>query len=222
VDLRSLSSASQGKKVVLLSNPNCPTGHLYSVHELERIANHSKLLIVDEVFLPLFSGGRFSQIHSNSKIVGIGSLSKSLGLSHLRLGWLFGPSKFIANANVLAFHFHTDMPNWSLVGGIQALKESKSILAKLEKMANRNRDFVKSFVQSRPGLISHNFETGYFGTYKVPKSFRSAEMFAETLLKDKKIWVRPCTEFGLKKEVRFHLLTSQKEFRRAFTAMVTT
>ena len=95
LDLQALSDAvSPRTKLIFLSNPNNPTGMLYTTEELHQIAaiadRVGAWLLVDEVYAGLeWSGLRAPSIAGiYARGITTGSVSKALGLQGLRTGWM--------------------------------------------------------------------------------------------------------------------------------------
>lgn len=95
--------AAPGTRLIYICNPNNPTGRILSDEEMDRIVGIASRcgawLLADEVYrgserpphelTPSFVG-------RGDRIVGVNSLSKSYGLSGLRIGWAIGPRRLIS------------------------------------------------------------------------------------------------------------------------------
>ena len=95
LDLEALDAAVNAKtKMIFISNPNNPTGHLLDADELHQIAviagRVGAWLLVDEVYAGLeWEGPRAPSIaRIYERGITTGSVSKALGLQGLRTGWL--------------------------------------------------------------------------------------------------------------------------------------
>lgn len=207
-DFRALKKWRLKSKVMVVSNPNCPTGQIYNRENLIRLAGAVKTLIVDEVFLPLFSAGRMSLLDGErpSNIVTIGSFSKSLGLSVLRLGWLRAPIEVGQKYEAIGLNLHIEGPAHSILAGLKAVENWDGLVAPNLKRADENRGILQSWAQKNPNRLSHDFSRGYFGTLTVPERFRSGDEFANEFLRETGVWLRPTTLFYQPKAVRFHML----------------
>lgn len=111
LDLTQLEDAFRsGVKVFLFSNPNNPTGVVYSAEEIQRIAelaaSHGVTVIVDQLYSRLlYSGTAYTHLRSaaaqGDNVVTIMGPSKTESLSGYRLGVAFGPQKIIARMEKL-------------------------------------------------------------------------------------------------------------------------
>ncbi len=98
IDLDSLDSIPPNTKILLLISPHNPTGHIPSKKEFEHILQfcekHKLALIIDKVFSAynLKNNSQFSTLNSQlSKkipIFTLDGLSKSVGLPHIKVGWI--------------------------------------------------------------------------------------------------------------------------------------
>ena len=94
LDLRALENAvEEGTRMIILNNPSNPTGALLGRKELMQIAEiarrHDLWVLCDEAFLlPDADHPSFSDLYE--KGISTSSLSKTLGLAGIRLGWIKG------------------------------------------------------------------------------------------------------------------------------------
>lgn len=88
-------------KLLIINNPNNPTGsHLdkqKQVEILEIASRHNIIVLVDEIFRPLFHGAPDQEApspapsfvkHDYKRVIVTGSMSKAWGLTGARLGWI--------------------------------------------------------------------------------------------------------------------------------------
>jgi len=123
-------------KLLILSNPQNPSGYLYSEKELKSIAticsNRGICLIVDEIYHELYFEHRPVSIHSIwDQAFVINGLSKSHLQSGMRLGWIISPEQFCEGI-VKAKQYISTCSNWLA----QALVEVA--------LGDKGQDFVQS------------------------------------------------------------------------------
>ena len=217
-DFAAVKKASKRCQILVLSNPNCPTGRLSTRDELLSFSRLFKWVIIDEVFLPLFSDGKMSILSGGipRNVILIGSLSKSIGLSAARFGWLRAEPKVAMNFERVGYNFHIEMPSFSLAAARLALQNWDQLIESNLRALEKPRAIFREFGMSRAGysqhnLFSHDLQSGHFATLRIPKKFRSGDAFAERILRETGVWLRPARLFRLPTQVRLHFFMSEIE-----------
>ena len=86
--------------VLWITNPQNPTGQLWSRQSLEPLLDQHPLVIVDEAFLPLVPGGERQSLvpllAAHPNLVVIRSLTKLFAIAGLRLGYALGQPQRLA------------------------------------------------------------------------------------------------------------------------------
>ncbi len=113
-DLEQLKKLVTSKtKMIALCNPNNPTGYTLTNEEMQEIITIAKSVdawvYCDEVYRGAALDGnvRESFVGMYDKVMVNGGLSKAYALPGLRLGWLVGPEKIIADT--WAYHDYTSI-----------------------------------------------------------------------------------------------------------------
>ncbi|MGA2165309.1 MAG: Rv2231c family pyridoxal phosphate-dependent protein CobC [Solirubrobacteraceae bacterium] len=91
------SQVPEDADLVVLANPNNPTGNLDPPARIARLARPGRTLVVDESFMD-FVPGRHSSLASRRELPGLvvlRSLTKIWGLAGLRAGYLLAPSELV-------------------------------------------------------------------------------------------------------------------------------
>lgn len=84
-------------KAIVVNSPSNPTGSVLSEAELEAIAELGLLTISDEVYREIHFGTRPPSMSGRSgKVIVVNGLSKSHGMTGLRLGWAIASEELIA------------------------------------------------------------------------------------------------------------------------------
>jgi aspartate/methionine/tyrosine aminotransferase len=112
IDLDSLDSIPPNAKIFLLIAPHNPTGHIPTKKEFEHILQfcekNNLALIIDAVFnaYNLKNNSQFLTLNSQLKtpihIFVLDGLSKSVGLPHIKIGWIRAEGKF-KNSDALEY-----------------------------------------------------------------------------------------------------------------------
>jgi aspartate aminotransferase len=110
----------ENSKVLLLNNPNNPSGKLLSldflVEMIDFCEKHEIWVVLDEVYKDL-NFAKQSNIHENlqgDNLIRVGSLSKSMALAGMRIGYVQGSNNFIANFNLFNQHISTCINSLSM------------------------------------------------------------------------------------------------------------
>ncbi|WP_070327387.1 pyridoxal phosphate-dependent aminotransferase [Exiguobacterium aurantiacum] len=76
-------------KLVLVSNPNNPTGKMWTLDQLEMIAKQVPYLVVDEAYIDFTMSDSFkSRLADYPNVIILRTLSKAFGLANLRIGFM--------------------------------------------------------------------------------------------------------------------------------------
>jgi cobalamin biosynthetic protein CobC len=98
-----LADASQTLDVIVVCNPNNPTGTILSVHELlnlyERLAARDGWLIVDESFIDTTPDLSITAEVGKEGLIVLRSLGKFFGLAGARIGFIFAWQDLLSSLN---------------------------------------------------------------------------------------------------------------------------
>jgi len=147
-------------KLVVLTNPNNPTGHVLSQEEVDAVLAAAERagawVLVDEVYLGAELSGRTqpSIWNRGDRVVAVGGLSKAYGLPGLRIGWVVGPVDFIESA--AARHDYTVIgpPAISDYLATRALSNRQALLDRSRAILQENWAVLDRFLTGRSDLFS--------------------------------------------------------------------
>ncbi|HEY8911566.1 MAG TPA: histidinol-phosphate transaminase [Desulfosporosinus sp.] len=106
--------------VVIICNPNNPTGSLFPRDEILRLVRESgKIVVVDEAYAEFSDETLISEIGNYPNLVILRTFSKAFGMAGLRLGYLLGQPETIALINRVRPPFNVN--SFSQKAGILAL-----------------------------------------------------------------------------------------------------
>lgn len=96
-----LRSVEPGVRLVLLANPNQPTGTLldekFLIELVERAARTSTLVAIDEAYYPFSHYTALPLIENYPNLLVIRTFSKAAGLAGMRIGFIAGHAEVISN-----------------------------------------------------------------------------------------------------------------------------
>lgn len=95
------SALAAGARLCVLCNPNNPTGTLVPAKQLLSLASRhpNTLFLVDEIYETYTGVSVLPQALATPNMVAIRSLSKSMGLAALRIGFACGPERLVERAH---------------------------------------------------------------------------------------------------------------------------
>jgi histidinol-phosphate aminotransferase len=138
-------------RLVVIANPNQPTGTLLCLDELREIADAAlavgAILLVDEAYWLFTPESALSLITDYPNVIIIRTFSKALGLAGLRLGYCAGPAERIAE--VEKFRSVTQSNSIALLAADYILDHLDWALAR-----------VSAVVAGRDYLVGEFFEAG--------------------------------------------------------------
>jgi aspartate/methionine/tyrosine aminotransferase len=210
-DLTALERAlAGGARFVLVTNPNNPTGAALSAASMDRIvdltARHGAWILADEVY----QGAEVGDARTPSfwgrheRVLVTNSLSKAYGLPGLRIGWIVGPPRTIAD-----LWGRTDYTTICPA----ALSDALACVALQPATRTRIRERTRRIVRENLALLEDRMQAQEgrfryrppdagaicFARYDAPVG---STTFAEKLRIEKSVLVVPGDHFGMDHFVR--------------------
>ncbi len=158
-ELRSLVSSQT--KLIVINNPNNPSGALMGEAELADIVGIARsvnaFVLCDEVYRGLYQDPDAqvpSIVDLYEKGISTGSMSKAFSLAGLRLGWIAAPLEVIREC--LKYRDYTTISCGLLDDAlaVHALKNCDKIMERNGKIVRRNLHILDEWVQREP-LVSY-------------------------------------------------------------------
>ena len=161
-DLEELKKlVSSNTKMIVVCNPNNPTGAVMSeesMREIVRLADKvGAWILSDEVYQGAeLSGEETPSFWSRyERVIISGGLSKAYALPGLRIGWVVGPKKIIANS--WANHDYSTIAPGTINDRLACLalkpEMRQKILSRNRKILNTNLALVKEWLSSHADLF---------------------------------------------------------------------
>ncbi|KAI9725095.1 MAG: hypothetical protein M1828_003436 [Chrysothrix sp. TS-e1954] len=160
VDIGRIEAAIRPQtRLISICDPNNPTGTSMSVAELRSLAevaqNHNCYLLVDETYADLLYDGQLPGVASlGPHVIGVSSLSKTWGVSGLRVGWITTTNAQLMETFIAAKQII------SITAGILDETLAEQVISKAEvlhppiiKELQRRRDLVDSWIRSEAHLL---------------------------------------------------------------------
>ena len=210
-DLHQLASAlAAGAGVILVTNPNNPTGVALTHTEMDDIValadRHGAWILSDEVYLGAEVGtdpfpsfwGRYD------KVLVTNSLSKAYALPGVRLGWVVGPDAVVERLWARTDYTTIAPPSVSDALAIVALSPGvrPAILERTRGIIRHNLGVLTEWMESHEGLFSYTPpDAGAICLVRYHAPFGSLEL-AERLRVEHNLLVVPGAHFGIEGTMR--------------------
>lgn len=235
LNLESLEKAfQQGVKLFLFSNPNNPTGAIYSYEEITEIGKLAKkygvTLLVDELYSrQIFDGKVYTHMRAQKEIpdnlITIIGPSKTESLSGFRLGVAFGSAAIITRMEKLQA-----IVSLRCAGYCQAVfdvwfREPEHFMEERILKHQTIRDDILKVIEEVPGVSARPSDGGSYLFVTLPELEVSIEDFVKIVRELADVTVTPGTEFGPQFTNSFRINFSQdhvaavEAMKRLFTIM---
>lgn len=210
-DLEALAKLVTSRtRVILLCNPNNPTGARLTSEELDGIGQ-----IADEVGAwvlsdEIYRGAERDGVETPSmwgrarRVLVTNGLSKAYGLPGLRIGWVVGPPETVAV--LWGIHDYTSIAPGALSDRLArvALEPSRrtELIARTRGIVRANYALLRNWIHSRLPLLDHIApEAGAIALVKYRHDVESTNL-AERLRIEKSVLVVPGDHFGMGRYLR--------------------
>ena len=192
-------------KLIVICNPNNPTGARFEAGDLDRIAaiadRHGSWILSDEIYRGAERDGRETPTiwgRSDRALVTSG-LSKAYGLPGLRIGWVVGPPARIAS--IWSYHDYTTIAPGALNDALarRALEPARRerLLARTRGILNRNYPIIAGWLDAHGALFSYAPpDAGAIVYTRYHHAINSTELITRLRL-EKSVLVVPGDHFGM-------------------------
>jgi len=155
-----LNAVTDNTKIIVIANPNNPTGNFMDADQFVRIAETGIPFIIDEAYIE-YAGLKMSQVGLTKKYSNVlitRTLSKAYGLAGMRFGYALGHKDVIGqiSAALLPWNVGT-IPMWA---ALAAMEDSEG-LAERVKFNNSEIDFIEESLSDIPGLTIFHSHANY-------------------------------------------------------------
>lgn len=216
-------------RVVLINNPNNPTGAVYPREDVNRVAEivrqNDLFLVSDEAYAFFVYDDR--TCHSPMEIGSmrdccavVRSFSKSYSMTGFRVGYVAAPAAVIQALSKLQSHLTGNVCTFAQEGALAALDLKASVVENMRADLQHKRDiafqcFRELFTCVKPQGAFYLFPdvSGHL------EGNRTAEDLAEMLLREAGVAVVPGEAFGMQHHIRISYALPEKELVSGFERM---
>lgn len=176
-----LKAVTDKTKIIVIANPNNPTGNFMEAEHFVRIAETGIPFVIDEAYVE-YSGLGMSQVQLTKKYKNVlitRTLSKAYGLAGMRFGYAIADRDVIAqiSGSLLPWNVGT-IPMWAALAAF----EDQEGLAERVKFNNEAVDFITESLSVIPGFVVFPSKSNYilFDCSRTGKTGKEVLAFAET------------------------------------------
>ena len=213
------AAVGERTKLIYLSHPNNPTGHVFTPSELDRIAAAAERVgawvLSDEVYRgavhDLAPGEEAPGMWGRGeRVIAVSGLSKAYGLPGARLGWMVGPPEFVERC--WARRDYTTIAPGALSDAIARFATEPSNQERLYERARRmmraNRETFRDWTGRQNGaLVYREPRAGAYAFVPFRENGRLADCaaFAERLRRNRSVLLVAGRWAGMPGYLRFGL-----------------
>jgi aspartate/methionine/tyrosine aminotransferase len=192
-------------RLIVVCNPNNPTGARLEVADLDRIADlagrHGSWILSDEIYRGAERDGRetTSLWGRYDRIVVTSGLSKAYGLPGLRIGWIVAPPALVAS--LWSYHDYTTISPGALSDLLarRALEPGRRarLLARTRQILNANFPLIAEWLDAHGGLFGYvPPDAGAITYVKYHHAINSTDLVTR-LRERKSVLIVPGDHFGM-------------------------
>ena len=231
LDIQKINDAITEKtKAILFSDPNNPTGSVYSNEQLEAVAEiackNNLIVITDEAYEYFtFDGHKHYSIASfpgmKDRVISAFTFTKTYAMTGWRIGYVHSSKELIPQIKKAHITFAICAPVISQYAVLEAIKSSQECVENFREHYKNARDLMCR----RLDRLSHVF------TYQTPKGSylmfpkikleagKDSLAFAKRLLKEARVSTTPGVAFKSESHVRMSFCVPEKIINKAFDRM---
>ena len=224
VDLDALEGiVSPRTKLIVICNPNNPTGARFEAADLDRMAaiagRHGSWILSDEIYRGAELDGRETPTMwgRSDRVIVTSGLSKAYGLPGLRIGWAVGPPARIES--LWEYHDYTTIGPGALSDALarHALAPARraQILARTRGILNRNYPIVATWLDAHRDLFSYAApDAGAIVYMRYHHAINSTELVTRLRL-EKSVLIVPGDQFNMDGYLRLGFGDQPEQLRAA-------
>jgi aspartate aminotransferase len=222
-----LSLITDKTRLLILINPNNPTGSFVEKSEIDKLAEGLKkhphvTILSDEIYSRQIFDGKemptfFNYPELRDRLIVLEGWSKAYSMTGWRLGWSFWPEQLVGHINKLLINSVSCVNAATQFAGIAALDgPDDSIHQMMEKFTQR-RKLIYDGLNSLPGIECSLPGGAFYAFPKVIGTGMDGSEFCKRAMHEAGVAIVPGTAFGKtsKDYVRFSFAASQDNISNA-------
>ena len=222
-----LSLITEKTRLLILINPNNPTGSFVEKSEIDKLADGLKknshvTILSDEIYsrqifdnkeMPTF----FNYPELRERLIVLEGWSKAYSMTGWRLGWSFWPEHLIPHINKLLINSVSCVNAAAQFAGIAALDGPDDSIHEMMIKFTQRRKLIHEGLNSLPGIECSLPGGAFYAFPKVIGTGMSGEEFCKKAMHEAGVAIVPGTAFGKTSGdyVRFSFAASQDNISQA-------
>ena len=210
-------------KAILINSPNNPSGALYPMVDLQKIAkladDHDLFIIADEAYDAFVYDGSvhtsmFDIETARNRVIVTRSFSKSYNMTGFRIGYVAAPDQIIAALSKIQSHLSGNVCTFAQYGALAALSLDEHFLLDRQAELQRKRDTAFEYVSKLFDCIKPQGAFYLFPDVSTAlKNNETSEALARRILKLAGVAVVAGEAFGMAEHLRISFAVSEENLK---------
>jgi len=222
-----LSLITDKTRLLILINPNNPTGSFVEKPEIDKLAEGLKkyphvTILSDEIYSRQIFDGKdmpsfFNYPELRDRLIVLEGWSKAYSMTGWRLGWSFWPENLVEHVNKLLINSVSCVNAAAQFAGIAALDGPDDSIHKMMDKFTQRRKLIHDGLNSLPGIECSLPGGAFYAFPKVIGTGMDGTEFCKRAMHEAGVAIVPGTAFGktCKDYVRFSFAASQDNISNA-------
>jgi aspartate aminotransferase len=210
-------------KAILINSPNNPSGAVYPMADLQKIArladDHNLFIVSDEAYEAfVYDGCKHASLFDieavRNRIIVTRSFSKSYSMTGFRIGYVTAATPIIGALSKIQSHLTGNVCTFAQYGALAALSLDGHLLSARQSELQQKRDMAFQYVSKLFDCIKPQGAFYLFPDVStVLKNDETSEALAERLLKQAGVAVVAGAAFGMAKHLRISFAVSEENLK---------
>ena len=210
-------------KAILINTPNNPSGAVYPMADLEKIAqladDHKLFVVADEaydafVYDESVHASMFDIEGVRNRVIVTRSFSKSYSMTGFRIGYIAASGQIIAALSKIQSHLSGNVCTFAQYGGLAGLSLDEQLLSARHSELQQKRDMAYQRVSNLFPCIKPQGALYLFPDVSaVLKNDETSETLAARILKQAGVAVVPGEAFGMATHMRISFAVSDENLK---------
>ena len=222
-----LSLITEKTRLLILINPNNPTGSFVDKSEIDKLAEGLKkyphvVILSDEIYSRQIFDGKemptfFNYPELQDRLIVLDGWSKAYAMTGWRMGWSVWPENLVSHVNKLLINSVSCVNAASQFAGIAALDGPDDSIHAMMKEFDERRKLIHKGLNNLPGVECSLPGGAFYAFPNVKGTGMNGEEFAKKSIHEAGVAIVPGTSFGktCKDYVRFSFAASKENISNA-------